>query len=327
MTGIMLVPTIVKGINDHEIGNIMEVARKYAGTISGVVFQPVSLCGRISQEDVLKMRYTTSDLKEDLRKYSNNIIQNFYPIATIAKFTRLVNWFDAKDEYAMNSHSDCGFVTIGILDKEKNWKPIEEFIDVEGVVRFSNIFYDKVRNSKEFKLFKALNIPQTNNALIDTIIKTTDTLTELSYRGSQRIIYLAQAIKYLKIKSITEVFGDIDFQKFVIDFLKLFMMPSLEHAGWFLKDQHLMISSMHFQDAYNFDTNRVTNCLVHYGMMDPDRPGKVLQIPFCAFNTYHRPIWEKKMATIKKSLNDAEKIRKEAQESVTKIEQFSELLK
>ena len=45
---------------------------------------------------------------------------------------------------------------------------------------------------------------------------------------------------------------------------------------------------MHFQDSYNFDLDRVKNCIVHYGVIDPDDPSKVLQIPFCTMNTLHR---------------------------------------
>ena len=144
---IFLVPVIVRGINDHEIGHILDVAKEYAGMIGGVIFQPVSLCGRISQEDILKMRYTTSDLKEAINAHTGGLIKKFYPIATTAKFTRLINWFDNKEEWSMNSHSDCGFATIGIIDKNNNWVPIKNYIDVEGVIPYTNKFYDEMVKS------------------------------------------------------------------------------------------------------------------------------------------------------------------------------------
>ncbi len=65
--GIMLVPTVAKGVNDHEIGNILDVALQNHDVISGVVFQPVSICGRITYEDLMEMRYTTSDLVHAIR--------------------------------------------------------------------------------------------------------------------------------------------------------------------------------------------------------------------------------------------------------------------
>jgi len=71
-------------------------------------------------------------------------------------------------------------------------------------------------------------------------------------------------------------------------FAKLVFAPNLASAGNFLLSKNMMISAMHFQDAYNFDLNRVKNCLVHYGVIDPENPKRVLEVPFCAHNTIHR---------------------------------------
>ena len=75
------------------------------------------------------------------------------------------------------------------------------------------------------------------------------------------------------------------------------MSPKLETAAKFLETgKSMLVSSMHFQDVYNFDIERVQRCLVHYGVMDPDHPGKVLQVPFCAMNSIHRETIERKLA-------------------------------
>ncbi|MEX2757801.1 MAG: hypothetical protein Q6365_020675, partial [Candidatus Sigynarchaeota archaeon] len=74
---------------------------------------------------------------------------------------------------------------------------------------------------------------------------------------------------------------------------------------------------MHFQDVYNFDIERVQRCLVHYGMMDPDRPGNVLQVPFCAFNSIHRENVEKKIA-VKNVKLDPNEITAKAKEFIEK---------
>ena len=59
---------------------------------------------------------------------------------------------------------------------------------------------------------------------------------------------------------------------------------------------------MHFQDAFNMNVERVSRCLVHYGVFlrDPNQPGggKVYRVPFCAMNTLHRPILEKRNAEL-----------------------------
>lgn len=56
----------------------------------------------------------------------------------------------------------------------------------------------------------------------------------------------------------------------------------------------LLISSMHFQDAYNMDIERTKRCIVHFGVAMPD--GSVYEAPFCTYNTLHRPNIEKIVA-------------------------------
>ncbi len=78
---------------------------------------------------------------------------------------------------------------------------------------------------------------------------------------------------------------------------------------------------MHFQDAFNFNLDRVSHCLVHYGVMDPDDPArkKVLEIPFCAMNTLHRESIEKKLAH-KPLEKTPDQVQKEIEEYVTQLE-------
>lgn len=56
----------------------------------------------------------------------------------------------------------------------------------------------------------------------------------------------------------------------------------------------LLLSSMHFQDAYNMDLERTKRCIVHFGVAMPD--GTVNEISFCTMNTLHRPNIEKQVA-------------------------------
>ncbi|MGD9938120.1 MAG: radical SAM protein, partial [Methanoregulaceae archaeon] len=52
----------------------------------------------------------------------------------------------------------------------------------------------------------------------------------------------------------------------------------------------LFIGTMHFMDSYNYDTERVSRCCIHYATPD----GRV--IPFCAYNSgpvYREQVWRK----------------------------------
>jgi uncharacterized radical SAM superfamily Fe-S cluster-containing enzyme len=310
--GVALVPTIVNGVNDHEIGNILDVAKKYAGTIMGVVFQPVSLTGRISIEDLNSMRYTTSDLKDAINKYTHGMIEKFYPIASTGKMTRLVSWFDNEPEFAMLSHDDCGFATIAVIDDNDQWGPIDKYFDVEGLLKFTNDTYDMVIKREMPKPSKLFNFDLNKvPKILREVISFTDIMSDLAYRNAMKAYYMAGAARFFK--------GDINYvfknQKTFLSFLKIMWSPGLNSATDFFMNKNLMISSMHFQDSYNFDLERVRRCLVHYGVIDPTNPDRVLEIPFCAMNMVHRPEIEKKLAKRKED-KTVEQIDREVNEMV-----------
>ena len=58
---ICFVPTIVKGVNDHQIGDIIRLAIDNIDVVSAISFQPVAFCGRISKAELEEKRFTQSD--------------------------------------------------------------------------------------------------------------------------------------------------------------------------------------------------------------------------------------------------------------------------
>ena len=59
---IVFVPTIVKGLNDHQVGDIVRVAIENVDCVSGISFQPVAFTGRIAKHELLAKRFTLADL-------------------------------------------------------------------------------------------------------------------------------------------------------------------------------------------------------------------------------------------------------------------------
>jgi hypothetical protein len=290
--GVMLVPTVAKGVNDHQIGNILDFAKENSDVVSGVVFQPVSLCGRISFEELMDLRYTTSDLKIAINNHTNGAVKRFYPIATTAKLTKLLAWFDDMPEFGMTSHQDCGFATICIVNDNGEWEPIENFFDAEGLITWANKVYDQVHDRKVPKptsLLGNVNL-EDYGGLASTIGQFVDDLTNLGYKQMMKAYFFAGILRY--VKNPSKILKSKTYQSFA----KLVFAPNLASAANFLHTRNLMISAMHFQDAYNFDLNRVKRCLVHYGVIDPDDPTKVREVPFCAMNTVHRENIERALA-------------------------------
>ena len=60
--GTVLVPTVIRGRNDHEVGDIIMFAARNISVIRGVNFQPIAFTGAAREEDVMKSRVTIPDL-------------------------------------------------------------------------------------------------------------------------------------------------------------------------------------------------------------------------------------------------------------------------
>lgn len=314
--GVMLVPTVAKGINDNQIGNILDFARDNTDVIAGIVFQPVSLCGRINYEELMDLRYTTSDLKKAINEHTNNVITKFYPIATTSKFTKLLAWFDSQPPFSMLSHQDCGFATIAVINDENEWEPIENFFDVEGMIKWANKVHDMAcdkRVPKPTGLLKGVYL-ENYGAIAQTIGNFVDDMTDLGYRQMMKTYFFAGVMKY--IKNPQRIFTSKTYQSFA----RLVFSPNLASAGNFLQTKNLMVSSMHFQDAYNFDLDRVCKCLVHYGVIDPEDPSKVLEIPFCAHNTIHRENIERRLALADQEAEKPEVIQSKIENLIDSID-------
>src|SRR6266702_2535354 len=78
---ICFVPTMVNSFNDDQAGEILNYAIKNRDVVKGVNFQPVSLTGRIPEEDRRKLRYTLSDLAYDLEEQTGYLTRDdWYPV-------------------------------------------------------------------------------------------------------------------------------------------------------------------------------------------------------------------------------------------------------
>lgn len=311
---VMLVPVMAKGVNDHLVGEIMEFGKDNNDVVGGIVFQPVSLCGRINYEELMELRYTTSDLKVDINKATNNAVTKFYPLALTAKLTKLLAWFDDVPAWSPVSHQDCGFATICVVNEKGDWEAIENYFEVEGFIRWTNKVWDMVANKETPKptgFLKGFDL-SSFGTVATTIGNFIDDMSNLGYRQMMKAYYFAGSMRYIKPKALLS--------KTFRSFSKLVFAPSLTNAGNFFLTKNMLISAMHFQDAYNFDLGRVSQCLVHYGVIDPDDSSKILEVPFCAMNTIHRERLEQRLAIPGEKTDSPLEITKRAEAIIETLE-------
>ena len=72
--GVTLVPTVVPGVNDHQIGDILRFAVSQSPYVRGLHFQPVSYFGRTPSAPDNTMRYTLDRLLFDLDAQASDVL-------------------------------------------------------------------------------------------------------------------------------------------------------------------------------------------------------------------------------------------------------------
>ena len=77
--GVTLVPTVVRGVNDDDLGGIVSFACAHAPAVRGVHFQPVSYFGRYPGKPEEAERYTLDRLMADLGEQAGIPLESFMP--------------------------------------------------------------------------------------------------------------------------------------------------------------------------------------------------------------------------------------------------------
>ncbi|MFX0137332.1 MAG: tetraether lipid synthase Tes [Candidatus Hodarchaeota archaeon] len=279
LDSIVLVATIAKGVTDIEVGNIIQYAIDNVDVVRGITFQPVSLCGRIAFEEREELRITNADILKEVEKQTGGKISMnnaWYPLTTIVEFGRVIAYLADVEPIEFTCHPDCGFASYLVTDPDSGeMMPIMEYFDPLKVIDFANRFWAKIKHKekKPLKLFEDI---------LGDFGKTLDKGLNFLDKTQLRARFLLGVLQYMKKPG-----------KLMEMFSRLVMRGDWESVSSFSYGA-LLLSSMHFQDAYNMDLERAKRCIVHFGIAMPD--GSVKEISFCTMNSIHRPIIEKQIA-------------------------------
>ncbi len=79
LLGVTLVPTVVSGVNDKNLGDMIKLASRLAPGVRGIHFQPVSYFGRYPDTPEDDSRYTLDQLMADIGDQTGIPLQSFMP--------------------------------------------------------------------------------------------------------------------------------------------------------------------------------------------------------------------------------------------------------
>ncbi len=230
--GIVLVPTIIRGRNDHEAGAIIRFAADHIRVIRGVNFQPIAFTGAASQEDVERQRITIPDLLDDIEVQTDGVLRksDFYPVPCVVPFSDLVEAYTGKPQIRFTPHQHCGAATY-VFVNEGEMVPINRMVDVESFFASVESMAEKLRKGGSFNKYRTL---------------------------IEGIREIHAAVK--KSESGTTTM----FWKLIGKALVMQNFDALRDFHW----NALFIGTMHFMDRYNYDLSRVQRCCIHYATPD-----------------------------------------------------------
>ncbi|TDA31946.1 MAG: radical SAM protein [Hadesarchaea archaeon] len=228
--GIVLVPTIIKGVNDHEVGEMVKYAFKNLDIVRSVNFQPISLVGRMPRNERSRYRITIPEVIERLEEQTNGEItlEDFFPVPTAMVISRFIEELTGKPSYDLSSHFACGAATY-VFKEDGRMIPITRFVDVEGFLEYLKEKTEELRKGKSKTLIK-LKLLTSMGKFIDSGKKPKD-------------LKLGRLLYHLLIRRDYGALGRFHLKS-------------------------LFIGMMHFMDLYNYDVERVKRCCIHYVMSD-----------------------------------------------------------
>jgi len=230
--GVVLVPTVIKSINDHELGDIIRFGWKNIDTVHAVNFQPVSLTGRLTKTERAKYRITIPDCIERIEEQTNGMItkDGWFPVPSCSPVTGFIEAFTKKEQYELSIHFACGAGTYVFNDSDRNrLVPLPEFVDIAGMIEYL------------------------------------DEKSEEIYSGTNRYVVAA------KVLSRISSFVNKEKQPKSLSFAKLLTDALVKHDYSSIGQFHLksmFLGMMHFQDKFNQDEERLQRCDIHY--LTPD---------------------------------------------------------
>lgn len=232
--GVVLVPTVIKGVNDHELGDILRFGFDNIDAIRGINFQPVSLVGRMPRETRAKYRITIPDVIERIEEQTNGEIgkEDFYTVPSVLPVSRFIEAITQKPRYELSSHFACGMATY-VLENNGRMLPITRFVDVDGLMEYLNEKAEEIRSGKS-KYWVGVKFLYKMRSFVDK---------EKQPKGLDLANILYKAVIKHDYRSL----------------------GVFHHKA-------LFIGMMHFQDLYNYDIERVKRCCIHYATPDKNMP-------------------------------------------------------
>jgi uncharacterized radical SAM superfamily Fe-S cluster-containing enzyme len=263
--GIDIVPvvTIVNGVNNEQVGRIVEFALDNPRKISFLSFQPVSFTGRdeeVTDERRAAQRYTLAHLAHDVKNQTGigEPARDWFPISFMSTFS---DWADLVHgpaaewgNLSCGCHPNCGIGMAVMIDKDTRERAaITSFLDVGQVARDLAVVNDAARGRGWSML-----------GMVLSLLRNYD-----PFKAPSRLTLIGLMERFDKGFGATRRdYGKVGAGRTQADVER-------RRSDRFLL---LFVAGMWFQDLFNYDFRRTEMCIIPYAT-------QMGEISFCAYNT------------------------------------------
>jgi uncharacterized radical SAM superfamily Fe-S cluster-containing enzyme len=247
---VALVVTIVNGVNNHQLGDIMKFTMENIRHIHTVAFQPVSFTGRdedLPDEKRLQWRYTLSHLVKDLKAQTGYLeeMRDWFPLSAASPFSDLSDHMKGPHQdwgtLKCGCHPNCGIASFVFVNMEtKEQVPLSKFLNADRVLQDVIQITDYARSPRVTRILVGLSLLR-------------------NWRPQH-------APKGMRFRDILKQLDSHSGGSLGVSHSKRFRWGMLTLAG------------MWFQDLYNYDFRRTEMCTIPYAT-------QMGEISFCAHNT------------------------------------------
>jgi uncharacterized radical SAM superfamily Fe-S cluster-containing enzyme len=147
---VVLVVTFIKGVNDHQLGDIIRFAVENFDVIRCINVQPVSLCGRIPEKEREKMRITIPDFMRLCEEQTEGKIKvsDFYPVPTVVPVSQAVGALKHKRYVEFTAHPHCGMATYIFIEDGKI-VPVTKYGNIDKFIKAMEKAYEDASKGHE----------------------------------------------------------------------------------------------------------------------------------------------------------------------------------
>jgi uncharacterized radical SAM superfamily Fe-S cluster-containing enzyme len=267
--GVDIVPvvTIVNGINNEQVGRLVQFALDNPRVISFLSFQPVSFTGRdeaITDERRMAQRYTLSHLAHDVKNLTGigEPTRDWFPLSFMGTFSDWADHVHGPDaqwgQLSCGCHPNCG-VGMGVMvDKiTKEAVPVTAFLNADQFAKDVARITDARRSKTWSAIGMALSVMRNYKPF-------------MAPKHFTLAAFLQKLDKSFGVskKAQSGGYGKVTADRTIED------VEKRRQDRWNV----LFIAGMWFQDLFNYDFRRTEQCIIPYATQEGE-------ISFCAYNT------------------------------------------